>query len=318
MFQNRLTELLGCEYPIIEGGMVYVGNGRLAAAVSQAGCFGQIGAGGMSDERLRAEIREAKSLTDKPFGVNVPLGMSGNSEAQFRIILEEGVKVVTLAAGNPAPLIKPLKEQGLIIMVVVGAVRHALKAQSIGADIIVAEGFEAGGHNSPTELTTFAMIPQVSSAVEVPVVAAGGVMNGRGLVAALALGAAGVQIGTRFVATQESPAHENYKQALINATDESTVVVERKFGLVTRVIKGSYAAQILEVEKNASSIEELLPYISGEKCRITSLDGILDEGYAYSGQGAGLIKSIPTVKELIDGMIAEAERVRASLPLFKR
>ncbi|MHB1419469.1 MAG: NAD(P)H-dependent flavin oxidoreductase [Bacillota bacterium] len=316
MLHSRLTEILGCKYPIIEGGMVYVGNGRLAAAVSEAGCFGQIGAGGMSNERLRAEIREAKSLTDKPFGVNVPLGMSGNPEEQFKIIIEEGVKVVTLAAGNPAPLIKPLKEQGLKIIVVVGAVRHALKASTIGADIIVAEGFEAGGHNSPTELTTFALIPQVSSSVDIPVVAAGGVMNGRGLVAALALGAAGVQIGTRFVATQESPAHENYKQALINGNDESTVVVERRFGLVTRVLKGVYASKILEVESNASSIEELLPYISGEKCRVASLEGQLEEGYAYSGQGVGLIKNIPTVKELVESMIAEANSIRATLPQF--
>ena len=310
---SRLCSLLKIRYPIIEGGMAYIGNARLAAAVSQAGGLGQIGSSGRNPDWLRQEIRQARSLTKAPFGVNLPLGQSADVEGTVRVILEEGVPVVSLSAGNPTPLIRQLKAEGRTVLAVVAATRHALKAEAAGADAVIFEGFEAGGHDSPAELTTFALVPQVAAAVKIPVLAAGGVMSGRHLVAALALGASGVQLGTRLVATQESPAHENYKRALMEATDESTTIIGRSTGHVMRVIKSAYTAKLLELEATRPSHEEILPYLRGEKNRRSALDGELDAGYAYAGQGAGMVQSIPTVAEVIEAIMREAGAVRAEL-----
>jgi len=200
------------------------------------------------------------------------------------------------------------------VMVLISTAMHAQKAEQAGADILIAEGFEAGGHNGPSEVTTFAMIPQVASVVNVPVIAAGGVADGRGLAAALALGAAGVQLGTRLVATVESPAHENYKQALVTARAEDTTMIERSIGHVTRVLKSSYVNEVLTFERTQPSPHELYPYVKGEKNGIAALQGDMEHGFVYGGQGVGLIHSIPTTEEVIYSMVEEARQTLQNLP----
>ena len=314
--KERLLELLGVQYPIVEGGMAYIGDGKLAAAVSNAGGFGQVGSAGRTLDDFEKQILLCAELTDKPFGVNLPIGEHSDPRERVDMILKhrDKIRAVSISAGNPRPFIPVFKEAGLPVMVVISTAMHGVKAEQAGADILIAEGTEAGGHDGPAELTTFALIPQVTRAVNVPVLAAGGISDGRGLVAALALGAAGVQLGTRLVATVESPAHDNYKQALVEARGEDTTMIERSVGGVTRVLKGRYVDEVLAFEKTNPTREQLYPYIKGEKNRIAVLEGDMANGYAYSGQGCGLIDSIPTVQEVIDSMIEEARRLTASLP----
>jgi len=313
---ERLLELLGCRYPILEGGMAYVGDGRLAAAVSNAGGFGQVGAAGRSVEDLEAQIRIASESTDQPFGVNLPIGEFSDPQDRVELILRyrAHIRAVSVSAGNPRPYLPVFQAAGLPVMVVVSTALHAQKAEQAGADILIAEGAEAGGHNGPAELTTFALIPQVASAVSVPVLAAGGIVDGRGLVAALALGAAGVQLGTRLVATVESPAHANYKQALVAANGEDTTMIERSVGRVTRVLKAPYVDEVLAFEATGPTRDALYPYIKGERNRLGAVEGDLASGFAYSGQGCGLITDIPTVQDVIERMVREAQAVSAHLP----
>lgn len=314
--KQRLLDLLGVEFPIVEGGMAYIGDGRLAAAVSNAGAFGQVGSAGRSLEDFEEQIRATIELTNKPFGVNLPIGEHSDPRERVEMILKykKHIRAVSISAGNPRPFIPVFKEAGLPVMVVISTAMHGAKAAQSGADILIAEGTEAGGHDGPAELTTFALIPQVTRAVSVPVVAAGGVADGRGLVAALALGAAGVQLGTRLVATVESCAHENYKQSLVAAKGEDTTMMERSIGRVTRVLKSPYVDEVLAFEKQQPSVDELYPYIKGEKNRIGALEGDLAAGFAYSGQGCGLIDSIPTVQEVITAMVKEARETMAGFP----
>jgi enoyl-[acyl-carrier protein] reductase II len=313
---QRLLDLLGVEFPIVEGGMAYIGDGRLAAAVSNAGGFGQVGSAGRSLEDFEHQIRIAIESTNKPFGVNLPIGEHSDPRERVEMILKykDHLRGVSISAGNPRPFIPVFKEAGLPVMVVVSTALHGEKAEQAGADILIAEGTEAGGHNGPAELTTFALIPQVTRAVQVPVVAAGGIADGRGLAAALALGAAGVQLGTRLVATVESCAHPNYKQAIVAAKGEDTTMIERSVGRVTRVLKSPYVDEVLAFEKTDPTPEELYPYIKGEKNRVGAIEGDLAHGFAYSGQGCGLIDSIPTVQEVIAQMIEEARDVIGGLP----
>jgi enoyl-[acyl-carrier protein] reductase II len=314
--KQRLLELLGMEHPIIEGGMAFIGDGRLAAAVSNAGAFGQVGSAGRSLEDFEQQIQIAIESTNKPFGVNLPIGEHSDPRERVEMILKykQHIRAVSISAGNPRPFIPVFQEAGLPAMVVISTAMHAQKAEQAGADILIAEGTEAGGHNGPAEVTTFALIPQVTSAVNVPVIAAGGVADGRGLVAALALGAAGVQLGTRLVATKESPAHENYKQAIVSARGEDTTMIERSVGRVTRVLKAPYVDGVLTFERTQPSSDELYPLIKGEKNRIGALEGDLEHGFAYSGQGCGLIHSIPTVEEVIAAMVEEARIALRNLP----
>ncbi|TCP59449.1 enoyl-[acyl-carrier protein] reductase II [Tumebacillus sp. BK434] len=314
--KQRLLDTLGIEYPIVEGGMAYIGDGKLAAAVSNAGAFGQVGSAGRSLTDFEAEIRLAAELTSKPFGVNLPIGEHSDPRERVETILKykDQIRAVSISAGNPRPFIPVFKEAGLPVMVVVSTAMHAAKAEQAGADILIAEGTEAGGHNGPAELTTFALIPQAVSAVTVPVIAAGGVADGRGLAAALALGAAGVQLGTLLIATEESPAHDNYKQALLAARGEDTTMMERSVGGATRVLKGSYIDEVLAFEKTCPTRETLYPYIKGEKNRLAVLEGKLEQGYAYSGQGVGLIEEILPVEQVIRKLIAEARATIAALP----
>lgn len=314
---NRVCRLLGIRYPIIEGGLAYLGWAELAAAVSEAGGLGQLTVAHMDEETLRKEIRRVRALTGRPFGVSVAVGARGDAARKLEVALDEGVNIVSLSGGNPIPHVERLKARGgVTVIAVISTVAHARKAESAGADLVVAEGFEAGGHNGPAELTTMALVPQVVAAVNIPVVAAGGIVDGRGLVAAFALGASGVQMGTRFVLTRECVAHENYKQALLRAMDTGTVVIERSIGRVTRVLDTPYSRRVLEVEKQGLPLEEFLPWISGEKNRIAAVEGRLEEGYAYCGQAAGLISDVPSAGEVIRAIMAEARAVRNGLPLF--
>ncbi|WP_096199055.1 NAD(P)H-dependent flavin oxidoreductase [Bacillus sp. FJAT-45350] len=317
MSKNRVCELLGIEYPVIQGGLAYVGNGALAAAVSNGGGFGQIGTGGRSLDDFREQIRIASELTDKPFGVNLPISEHSDNTPFVEAIIENAdkIKAVSVAAGNPKPFVPLFKEAGLKVMVVTAAVKHALKAQEIGADLIISEGFEAGGHDSPLELTLFTLIPQVSKAVDIPVVAAGGIMNGQGMAAAMALGAEGVQLGTRFVATKECEAHDNYKNLLTEANEDSTVVIERSIGRRLRVLKSPFVDKILEVEDTQPTIEELLPFIRGKNNKIAAIEGEVEKGWMNCGQAVGLIDSIPSATEVVETIMREARDVASNLTI---
>ena len=252
--KTRIQELLGLEYPIFQGGMAWVANADLAAAVSNGGGLGVIAAGNMPPELLDREIKRAKSMTDRPFAVNIML-MSPTAEAAIEVVAENRVPVVTTGAGSPGKVIERLKPLGTIIIPVIASVAHAKRVEKQGADAVVAEGTEAGGHIG--ELTTMVLVPQVADAISIPVVAAGGIADGRGVVAAFALGAEGVQVGTRFVCAVESPAHEAYKRMIIEATDRSTVVTGRTTGHPVRCIKNKLTKRFEEMEAAGASLEEL-------------------------------------------------------------
>ncbi|HJV44536.1 MAG TPA: nitronate monooxygenase [Bacillota bacterium] len=311
MSSNRICQLLNIEFPILEGGLAYIGNGALAAAVSNGGGLGVIGSAGRSAEGLADQIRIACELTDKPLGVNLPLSEHRDSSDYVQVILDnkDRIKAISLSAGNPRPLIPVFKEAGFVVMVLTSTVVHSVKAEQAGADLVICEGFEAGGHNGPAELTLFSLIPQVAKAVSIPVVAAGGISDGRGIAAAMLLGADGVQLGTRFIATQECEAHPDYKQLLVEASDDATVVIERSIGRVTRVLKGPFVDKILEIEKTRPTIEELLPYIRGNNNKIAAIDGHLQEGWLNCGQSVGLIHEIDSAAEVVRKLASESKDI---------
>lgn len=312
---NRVCNLLGIQFPIIEGGLAYVGNGSLAAAVSNGGGFGQIGTAGRTAANFREQVRIAAELTDKPFGVNIPISEHSDNTPYIEAIMEnkQHLRAVSISAGNPKPFIPLFKEEGFIVIVLTASVKHALKAEEQGADLIVCEGFEAGGHDSPLELTLFSMLPQVVRAVNIPVVAAGGIATGEGIAAAFALGAEGVQLGTRFVATKECEAHRNYKQLLISANDDATVVMERSIGRNTRVLRSPFAEKILAFEQGKPTVAELLPYISGSNNRVAAIEGRVMEGYMNCGQAVGLINSIESAADVVRTLAQETRDAAASL-----
>jgi enoyl-[acyl-carrier protein] reductase II len=308
---NRICQLLNIEFPILEGGLAYVGNGALAAAISNGGGFGVVGSAGRSVDNFADEIRIASELTTKPFGVNLPLSEHRDSSEYIQVILDnrERIKAVSLSAGNPRPLIPVLKAAGFVVMVLTSTVMHSLKAEQAGADIVICEGFEAGGHNGPAELTLFSLIPQVSKAVKIPVAAAGGIADGRGIAAAIMLGADGVQLGTRFVATVECQAHNEYKKSLVEAVDDATVVIERSIGRVTRVLKGPFVDKILEVERTNPNTQLLLPYIRGNNNKIAAIDGLIVEGFLNCGQAVGLIQDVDSATNVVRRLAAETEEI---------
>ena len=317
MKKTRLCDLLGIEYPIIQGGMVWITNAELAAAVSNAGGLGLISpTAGMSlnDDQvahLRQQIRAAKSLTSKPFGVNLPL-LTPGIEDLIAAVIDERVSVAVTAAGNPALYTSRLKEAGIKVLHVAAAVRHAQSAERRGVDAVIAEGYEAGGHNGLDEITTFALVPQVVDAVTIPVVAAGGIADARGVVAALALGAAGVQMGTRFVATHECIAHPNFKEAIVKASDVDTVITGRKLG-PARILKNELAAKMLEMEAAGASAEEIIAFIGAGRSRTGQLEGDLVNGEAYCGSIAGMIREIKSAGEVIRSIVDSYDTVLASL-----
>jgi len=315
--RTRICDLLGIEYPIIQGGMTWIANAELAAAVSNAGALGIVSpnAGmkleGNVVEHLRSQIRKAQSLTDKPFGVNLPLQIPEIKEL-IDVLMAEGVKVVTTSAGSPALYTGVLKEGGVKVLQVVASVRHALSAERHGVDAVVAEGYEAGGHNGFDELPTMVLIPQVVNAVSIPVVAAGGIADARGFVAALALGAEGVQMGTCFVTTKECVAHQKFKDAIVNANDTGTVITGRKLG-PARILKNEFASKILEMEGKGATPDELLAFIGIARSRTGELDGDMIDGEAYCGAIAGAIKEIVGAGDVVRGIVEGYSKVVAGL-----
>ena len=290
----KLNELLGIEFPIIQGGMANIATGAFAAAVSNAGALGLVASGGMDAEALRAEIRAAKANTGKPCGVNLML-MSPYADDIAQIILEEGVKVVTTGAGNPGKYIPAWKEKGIKVMPVVAAAVLAKRLERYGVDAIIAEGTESGGHVG--EMTTMALVPQVIDAVSVPVVAAGGIADGRQAAAAFALGACGIQVGTCLLASEECPIHPNYKQAVLKAKDSDTVVTGRSIGGPVRILKNKMAREYLALEKRGASLEELEKVTLGGLRRAV-LEGDVEMGSVMSGQVAGMLHEIRPVAEI--------------------
>lgn len=303
MIKTRLTELLKIEYPIMQGGMAWVSNASLAAGVSNAGGLGIIAAGSMDGEMLRTEIRKAKEITEKPFGVNVML-MSPFAEDVAKVVVEEKVAVVTTGAGNPGKFIESWKAAGIVVIPVVPSAALALRMQRLGADAVVAEGCESGGHIG--ELTTMTLVPQVVDAVEIPVIAAGGIADGRTLAAAFMLGCEGVQVGTAFIVSNECTVHENYKKLILDATDTSTTVTGRRGGHPVRSIKNKLTRDCQKFEKEDISVEEFENLMTGT-LRRASMDGDISGGSFMAGQIAGLVHSKATAKEIIEKMFMEAE-----------
>lgn len=303
--RTKLTQLLGIQHPIIQGGMAWVAEHHLAAAVSEAGGLGIIGAANAPAEWVREQIRETKKLTDKPFGVNIML-MSPHAQAVAEAVAEEGVAVVTTGAGNPEQYMALWKEKGIQVIPVVASVAMAKRMQRCGADAIVAEGCESGGHVG--ESTTMALVPQVVDAVTIPVIAAGGIADGRGIAAALMLGASGVQMGTRFVVTQECQVHQNYKDRIIRAKDIDTRVTGRSTGHPVRTLRNEMTKKYLELEKQGASLEEL-EYLTLGALRKAVQDGDITNGSVMSGQIAGLIKEEISCAQLMEKLLNETENV---------
>lgn len=307
--RTALCDLLGIDYPVLQGGMAWVATAELAAAVSNAGGLGIIGAGNMTGELITAEIRKCRALTDRPFGVNVYY-LSPFVEEVMAAVIAERVPVVTTGAGNPGKHIERLHAGGTKVIPVVASVALAKRLERVGADALIAEGMECGGHIG--EITTMALVPQVVAAVDIPVIAAGGIADGRGLAAALALGAQGVQMGTRFVLSEECTVHPRYKEALLKARDRSTVVTGASTGHPVRVLENKLAREFLERERAGASREELEKLGTG-KLRAAVRDGDVEYGSVMSGQIAGYIAKVLPVRDIIATMVQEADAVLAEL-----
>lgn len=301
--KNRITDLLKIDYPIIQAGMVWVSGWKLASAVSNNGGLGLIGAGSMKPELLREHIQKCSAATSKSFGVNLPL-LRGDANELLNVIIDEGVKIVFTSAGHPGKFIEQLKKNEIKVIHVVSNVKQALKAESVGCDAVVGEGVEAGGHNGADELTTFCLIPMLVDNVNIPVIAAGGIVNGNGIAAALALGAEAVQIGTRFAATIESSAHDNYKRKIIESNDTSTTLVLKKIGMA-RIIKNKWSEVVIKAESGGADENELKKLLGEKRERLGIFEGDENEGMMEVGQGVGLIKEILSVESLMKKLIQE-------------
>ena len=305
----KLNELLGIEFPIIQGGMANIATGRFAAAVSNAGALGLVAGGGLDAEALRAEIRDAKAATDKPFGVNLML-MNPHIDELAKVVVEEGVKVVTTGAGNPGKYVPAWKEAGIKVFPVVAAPILAKRLERYEVDGFIAEGTESGGHVG--EMTTMALVPQVADAVSVPVIAAGGIADGRQLCAAFALGACGVQVGTVLLASEECPIHDNYKGAVLKAGANDTVVTGRSGGAPVRVLKNKMAREYLRMEKQNLPLEEMEKLTLGSLRRAV-FDGDVDTGSFMAGQVAGMVHAIRPLRQIFEELMAGYEQVRKEL-----
>jgi len=312
-FKTRITELLGIEYPITQGGMQWLARAELVAAVSNAGGLGILSALTFpSPEELAAEIKRTKQLTDKPFGVNLtflPTLRPIDYESYIDVIIKEGIKIVETAGRNPEPYMEHFKSTGIKVIHKCTSVRFAQTAERIGCDIVSIDGFECAGHPGEADVTSLVLIPLTVDTVSLPVIASGGFGDGRGLVAALALGAEGVNMGTRFLATQEAPVHPKVKEWLVQASEEDTMLVMRSLRNTERVLRNPTAERVAEMEKREAGLEELVPLISGERGKELLQTGKLDIGLLACGQAVGLVHHIPTVKELIQTIIDEAGKV---------
>ena len=305
---NKITQLFKIQYPIIQGGMIWVSGWKLASAVSNAGGLGLIGAGSMYPEVLREHIQKCKKATDKPFGVNVPM-LYPQIEEIMDIIINEGVKIVFTSAGNPKIWTSFLKEKGITVVHVVSSVKFALKAETAGVDAVVCEGFEAGGHNGREETTTFTLIPMVKEAVQIPVISAGGIASGRGMLAAIALGADGVQIGSRFAASEESSAHVRFKNTIVNVKDGDTYLTLKELAPV-RLVKNKFYNQLQELYLKNPSKEDLKDLLGRARAIKGIFEGDLDNGELEIGQIAGLIHEIKPAKTILNEIVDEFNRVK--------
>jgi enoyl-[acyl-carrier protein] reductase II len=306
MFSNRITELFRIQYPIVQAGMIWASGWKLASAVSNAGGLGLIGAGSMYPEVLREHIRKCKAATGKPFGVNVPL-LYPDIDKHSRVIIEERVEIIFTSAGNPRTWTSHLKKNNSKVVHVVSSSKFALKAQDAGCDAVVAEGFEAGGHNGREETTTMVLIPAVTNAVSIPVIAAGGIATGRQMLASMVLGAEGVQVGTRFVASEEASAHLNFKQAVVGAAEGDTQLSLKKLTPV-RLLKNKFYQQVLEAETRGASEEELRVLLGRARAKTGMYEGNLDEGELEIGQVSALLHDILPAAEIVHNLWNEFQQ----------
>ena len=302
----KINEMFNIKYPVFQGGMANIATGEFAAAVSETGAMGIIGAGGMNAEMLKEEIRKCKSLTDKPFGVNIML-MNPDADKMAEIVAEEKVALVTTGAGNPGKYMSMWKEAGIRVFPVVSSVALAKRLEGLGADGLIAEGSESGGHIG--ELSTMVIVPEVCDAVNIPVVAAGGIGCGRQMKAAFVLGASGVQIGTVLLASNECPIHQNYKDAVVKARDSSTVVTGRIGGTPVRILKNPMSREYIKKEKEGATLEELEVYTLGA-LRKAVKEGDVKNGSLMAGQVSGMVKEIRPVKDIIEDMVKEYEAIK--------
>ncbi len=318
MRRSRVCDLLGVTYPIIQGGMLWIATAELAAAVSNAGALGVVSPlAGMEREgdptqNFKDQLTSVRQLTQKPFGINIPLDLN-YAETLIEVALAKKVQIVITAAGNPARFTQIFKKEGLKVLHVISSVQQALKAETCGVDAVVAEGVEAAAHNGLDELPLFSLIPQVADAVSIPVIAAGGIADARGIVAALALGAEGVQLGTRFVTVHENVAHMSYKRAIVKAQDTDTVITSRSL-VPTRSLKTAFTDTLIELEKSGATAEDILDFIGYRSNRTAQIDGNLNGGETYCGASAGLIKEILSVQEVVDRLVEEYDTVVERLP----
>ena len=306
--QNKITELFKVQYPIIQAGMIWNSGWRLASAVSNAGGLGLLGAGSMYPEVLREHIQKCKKATNKPFGVNVPM-LYPNLQEIIQIIIEEGVKIVFTSAGNPKTYTQHLKDHGITVVHVVSSVKFALKAQDAGVDAVVAEGFEAGGHNGRDETTTLTLIPMVREQVAIPLIAAGGIATGRAMLAAMVLGADAVQVGSRFVASEESSAHPAFKNVVVNAKEGDTELTLKELAPV-RLIKNKFYQDVKELYKTAPSVEQLKELLGRARAKKGMFEGDLEEGELEIGQIAGLIHEIKPAAQIVEDMMTEFQEAK--------
>lgn len=311
---NKVTELFNIQYPIIQAGMIWNSGWRLASAVSNAGGLGLIGAGSMYPEVLREHILKCQKATDKPFGVNVPM-LYPDIDKIIDIIIEEGVKIVFTSAGNPKTYTSKLKENGITVVHVVSSVKFALKAQEAGVDAVVAEGFEAGGHNGREETTTFTLIPMVKEQIKIPLIAAGGIANGHGMLAAMVLGADGVQVGSRFVASDESSSHHAFKQMVVDAKDGDTHLTLKELAPV-RMLKNKFFESVIQLYTTNPTKEDLINHLGRARAKRGMFEGDLDEGELEIGQIAGLIHDIKPAAQIVKEMVEEFEIAKKEVSLL--
>ena len=314
MNKNKICELFNIEKPIIQAGMIWCSGWELASAVSNAGGLGLIGSGSMYPDILRIHIKKCKQATNKPFGVNIPL-LYPNIEEHIKIIIEEGVKIVFTSAGNPKIWTNHLKQHGIIVVHVVSALKFALKCVDAGVDAIVAEGFEAGGHNGKEETTTFVLIPQIKSSISLPIIAAGGIATGTQMAAAFTLGADGVQIGSRFVATFESSAHENFKNKIIQAKEGDTQLTLKQLTPV-RLIKNKFFDEVIQAEQSGASIEELKNLLGKARAKKGMFEGDLIDGELEIGQVSASINEIKSAAEVVNEIYSEFKSVIKKISLL--
>ncbi|MDM1379137.1 NAD(P)H-dependent flavin oxidoreductase [Myroides marinus] len=312
--KNKLVDLFNIQYPIVQGGMIWNSGYKLASAVSNAGGLGLIGAGSMYPEVLREHIQKCKKTTDKPFGVNVPM-LYPNIEEIMNIIVEEGVKIVFTSVGNPKTWTPFLKEHGITVVHVVSSSKFALKAQEAGVDAVVAEGFEAGGHNGREETTTLTLIPIVREKISIPLIAAGGIATGRGMLAAMVLGADGVQMGTRFIASEESSAHDNFKNLLLEVQEGDTTLTLKELAPV-RLIKNDFYSGLQDLYAKNPSVDELKEYLGRGRAKKGMFEGDLVEGELEVGQISGLINKIEPVADIVKNIITEFENAKKETAHF--